>query len=29
MLIRIVSIVFPLFAIAALGYVIGRRGGRT
>jgi hypothetical protein len=26
MLIRIVSIVFPLFAIAALGYFIGRRG---
>jgi hypothetical protein len=26
MLLRIVSIVFPLFAVAALGYVIGRRG---
>ena len=26
MLIRIVSIIFPLFAIAALGYFIGRRG---
>lgn len=26
MLLRIVSIVFPLFAIAALGYFIGRRG---
>lgn len=26
MLLRIVAIIFPLFAIAALGYVIGRRG---